>query len=135
MGTNILCRNNVKVQEVTTAVTEATNGSSYLLIPGSGDGVSDGEQAFRAYFSLTVANGTSPTLDAKLQTSWDGSTWVDVVSAKQLVGAGSGAETKDITAALGPYVRGVLTPGGTAAGDSTCDIRLLSTAPFSLKAA
>jgi hypothetical protein len=101
-------------------------GDSYRLKDnGLGDGVSAQEQTFLVVFELVAANGSSPTLDAELQTSWDGSTWHTLSSMTQLSGAGEKKEVKTV-AYVGRYVRAVVTPGGTTEPDVTGTVRLAS---------
>lgn len=69
---------------------------------------------------LTVsAVSGSPTLDVKLQTSEDGTTWVDVGAFAQKTGVAT--ETKRFTG-LGIYCRWVRTVGGTATPKATYTI-------------
>jgi hypothetical protein len=67
--------------------------------------------------AATAKTGTSPTLDVKLQTSEDGSTWVDVASATftQITSGTSlpSTETK-IFNHIGSYCKFVSTIGGSA---------------------
>lgn len=60
--------------------------------------------------ACSAASGTTPTLDVKIQTSKDGTTWRDVASFAQLVAAGS--ERKSFVG-LDRFARGVATIGGT----------------------
>lgn len=58
--------------------------------------------------------GTNPTLDIKLQTSADGTNWIDVsMTAPQLTAAGSSATVFSAGAKLSNFVRAVATIGGT----------------------
>ncbi|MCK6504844.1 hypothetical protein L6R53_15810 [Myxococcota bacterium] len=114
---------------------QAVTGATMALKPAE-DEVLDKDQGWSVLFNLVASGGTSPTLDAKLQTSWDKTTWVDVDTMTQLVGAGTQIQVKDISAkTIGPFVRGILTPGGTAAPNVTGTIILLSNARFNVGAA
>lgn len=65
-----------------------------------------------AALDITAASGTTPTLDVKLQTSFDGgSTWVDVASFAQATNA-SGDQTK-LFSGVGPSCRWSWTIAGT----------------------
>ncbi len=129
----MLCRSALALLSLTEAVTTTTAGTSYKL-RGRQDDTADASQPFHAVFELTAAGGTSPTLDAALETSWDGATWHAVASMTQLAGAGT---KKQIVSAdlVGPFVRGVATPGGTAAPSVTGTVRLVSGAGFLSEAA
>ena len=129
----MLCRSALAMLSLTTAVTTATTGTAYK-VRGRQDDTSDASQPFHAVFELTASGGTSPTLDAALETSWDGTTWHTVASMTQLAGAGT---KKQIVSAdlVGPFVRAVVTPGGTAAPSVTGAVRLVSGAGFQSEAA
>ena len=129
----MLCRSALALLSLTTAVTTATTGTSYK-VRGRQDDTSDASQPFHAVFELIASGGTSPTLDAALETSWDGTTWHTVASMTQLAGAGT---KKQIVSAdlVGPFVRAVVTPGGTAAPSVTGAVRLVSGAGFQSEAA
>lgn len=109
-------------------------GDTYRLKDnGLGDGVSAQEQTFLVVFELTAADGSSPTVDAELQTSWDGSTWHTLSQMTQLSGAGTKKEIKTV-AYVGRYVRAVVTPGGTTAPDVTGTVRLASSGTIKVAA-
>jgi hypothetical protein len=114
----------------TTADDSAVNGDAYRLRDnGLGDGISAQEQTFLIVFELTATGGSSPTVDADLETSWDGSTWHTLSSMTQLSGAGTKLEVKTV-AYVGRYVRATITPGGTTAPEVTGTIRLASSGPI-----
>jgi hypothetical protein len=129
----MLCRSVHTLLDLSTAVTTTTEGTSFK-IRGRHDDTADASQPFHAVFELTAADGTSPTLDATVETSWDGTTWHTVASMTQLAGAGTKKQivTADV---LGLYVRGVVTPGGTANPSVTGTLRLVSGAGFQCEAA
>jgi len=110
---------------ITTAVSTTQTGTAQTVKGSPHDDVNAANQGFVAVFELTAAGGTSPTLDAEVQTSWDGTTWHTVASMTQLTGAGTQKEIKTI-ATLGPQVRSVVTPGGTANPDVTGNVLLAS---------
>lgn len=60
---------------------------------------------------VSAASGTTPTLDVKLQTSVDGSTWVDVASFAQQTTTTAGVHK--VFTGLDRFVRIVATIGGT----------------------
>ncbi len=114
------------------AVTAAQTGTSKSLRGFEGDSVLDSQQSYVAVFEITATGGTSPTVDASVETSWDGTSWHTVASMTQMTAAGTKNTQKAITEALGPYVRCKLTPGGTAAPSTYGTIRLVSNAPYAL---
>ena len=129
----MLCRSTHTLLALTSAVTVATEGTSWK-IRGRNDDTSDATQPFHAVFELTAADGTSPTLDATVETSWDGSTWHTVATMTQLSGAGTKKQilTADL---IGLYVRATVTPGGTANPSVTGTVRLVSGDGFKCEAA
>lgn len=75
----------------------------------------------------TAVSGTSPTLDAKLQTSYDGgATWIDVASGAitQLTAAGNAAKAvaRGTTSFWGDRVRALCTVGGSATPTATASV-------------
>ena len=118
---------------------EVATGNTYTIIPSNG-GEQNFEQEFYVVYQLILAGGaTSPTLDAKLQTSWDGDTWHDLAAMTQPTVDGNSFEIKQLasSAALGPKVRAVVTPGEGSGGPATFTgtVLLASTEGFSLQAA
>ena len=65
----------------------------------------------RATLTATAKSGTNPTLDVKVQTSYDDVTWRDVAAFTQLTNTGT--ERKSFTG-LDKYVRIVSTLGGSS---------------------
>jgi hypothetical protein len=49
-------------------------------------------QAFEATLAITASSGTTPTLDVRLETTVDGTTWYTVGSFSQKTGNGSDAK-------------------------------------------
>lgn len=129
----MLCRSTHVLLDLSSAVSVATEGTSWK-IRGTNDATTDATQPFHAVFELTAAGGTAPTLDAALQTSWDGTTWHTVAEMPQLVGVGESLKivTPDL---LGLFVRATVTPGGTANPDVTGKVELVSGAGFRCEAA
>lgn len=66
------------------------------------------------YLNTTAASGTTPTLNVKLQTSYNGTDWYDIPSAAivQVTGVIKSIPLI-VTGGLGQYVRAVQTIGGT----------------------
>ena len=72
-----------------------------------------------------TVSGTSPTLDAKLQDSADGSTWADTgVSFTQVTASGSRQQRELKTKQGRPYVRVAATVGGTSPSFGGVSVRL-----------
>ena len=117
------------------SATVAQTGASYRNRPSGMDDVETPAQSFRVYFKNTQLGGaTSPTSQAKLQSSYDGTTWFDVAQSTQLTADTSKGELVDITA-FGPYVRVITLVGGSTAPAHTVEARLVSNAPFTIAAA
>ena len=111
---------------LTSAVTAATTSATKKLRTAPDDDQSNAEQGFAAVFNLTAAGGSSPLLDAVVETSWDdGVNWHTVAAMTQLSGAGTKKQLVDIDH-LGPLVRAVITPGGSTPGSTTGAVRLLT---------
>lgn len=112
----------------TVAASADVTGTTYR--PKFGSDVAANSATMNVVFNLTITGGTSPTLDAKLQSSVDGTNWVDVASMTQLT---SGSRNERVALGwLGPYVRGIVDAGGTAAPNWTGTVTLLMDVPFSL---
>lgn len=107
-------RHSALIQSVASASASEVEGSAYQCRNRDGDGVPENLAGWGVLFQLTQTS--TGTVDAKLQHSWDGSTWMDVSGGAmtQLTAAGARNEHKAISAVLGPYVRTVFTPGGSA---------------------
>lgn len=84
------------------SLTASTTGSSLSLEPYSTD--------FMGWIAASSVNPAT-TVMAKIEHSADGSNWVDLVSFTALVGV-SGAEAKNVTTAVLPYVRANVTLAG-----------------------
>ena len=126
-------RHIVTLLEVTTGTDQAQTGSSYAVLPLDGDRQTDAQQGWRVFFDATQSGGaTSPTTDVTLETSHDGTEWVKVVGATQLVADGEIHEFAAVNA-LGPYVRAVTAVGGGTAPTHTATVKLASNGPFRLK--
>ncbi len=119
------------------SVTEETDlnqdGATYLVMPSDGDTVPDYAQSWRVFFDITQSGGdTSPTTDARVETSHDGANWVEVAKATQLTADGEIHEFIEV-GALGPYVRAVTELAGGSNPSHTAVVKLASSAPFYLK--
>lgn len=86
-------------------------------VNGSAIDLTEGEGPVHVVVSIGAASGTSPTMDAKLQESVDGSTgWADVAGATLAQKTDSDANTQSVFETHGrgqPFVRVVATVGGT----------------------
>jgi len=119
--------------EVTTGTDQAQTGSSYAVLPVDGDRMTDAQQGWRVFFDATQSGGaTSPTTDVLLETSHDGTNWVEITRATQLTADG---ETHNfaVVSALGPYVRASTLVAGGTAPTHTATVKLASNGPFRLK--
>ena len=107
-------RHSLVLLSVAAAAAAVQTGTSYLVYPQPGDEVPEHQILWAVHFEVTQTN--DGTVDAKLQTSWDGTTWHDVVGGAmtQRTAAGLTSETKQIANPLGPYNRVVGTPAGGA---------------------
>jgi hypothetical protein len=82
-----------------------------ITATGNGPAVrTDNKGTIRASLDVTAASGTTPSLTAKLQTSFDGTTWRDVVSFTAATGVTS--ERKSFPG-IDRYVRAAWTVSGT----------------------
>jgi len=110
--------------------TASLNGATKALRPGNDD-IPDHAQTFAVVFNSTVSGGSTPSLTMKLQTSWDGTNWVDVVSATALTADGAAIEYKAIVGVhLGPFVRAAAVITGTLT--YTGNVTLVSNAHFTV---
>lgn len=83
-----------------------------------------------AVFNLTITGGTSPTLDAYVDGSVDGTNWVTIATMTQLT---SGSRNERIALAwCGPWVRARVDAGGTAAPSWTGKVSFSADAPYEL---
>ena len=121
------------VLAMTEAKTENQAGSALRLSTGETDRDTDTEQLFRVFFDVEQSGGaSSPTTDAVLQTSHDGSSWFTLVGATQVTSSTTTHEWKDVPA-IGPWVRATTTLGGGTKPSHTVKVKLTSTAPFKLR--
>lgn len=127
-----LFRNSHILLTVAVASNVAVTGDKKRIVPLDADGVADKDQAFRVFFDLTQEGGAdSPTTDAYLETSHDGTSWVQAAKATQLTTNAAGHEFAEV-AALGPWVRARTALGGGTPPNHTAKVVLASTAPFRL---
>lgn len=123
------------LMNITAPVTTVQTGTKYRVSTSPLDGLEDAVHGFGVAFHVDVTGGTSPTADCRLEGSYDNLNWYIIETMTQLVGAGSRDEHKEIAVRfIPPYIRAVLTPGGTAAGDTTAKVMLTSPARFELAA-
>ena len=112
----------------------AQTGATYRILADQIDEVENPQQGFRVYFRNVQSGGaTSPVSQVKLQTSYDGTNFFDVVSSTQLTADSNKAELADIVV-IGPYVRAVTVVGGATAPNHRAACLLVSNARFALKA-
>lgn len=118
--------------DVSEATATGQTGTSYTVVPADGDGVADSSQTFRVFlFGSQSGGATTPTTVVKLETSPDGTTWVEAATSTQLQADGNVGEFKSVTA-LGPYVRARSLLGGGTPPSHTAKVVLVSDAPFRL---
>jgi hypothetical protein len=97
-------------------------GTTYSPTFGSVDFVGN---KYSAILDSNAGGGTNPTLDVKLQTSYDGTTWVDVPSgAFTQVTASPSAQIK-VNDNVGVQFRYAYTIGGTGTPNFTFGIALV----------
>ncbi len=119
--------------DVSQATNTAQTGSTYLLLPVSGDSVPSTAQSLRVFFHATLSGGaTSPTVDVRLQTSDDKTNWINVTSMTQLTAAIPRHEFVTVSA-LGPYVRAITELGGGTVPNHTAKVVLASNGGFALR--
>ncbi len=128
-----LFRSSKVIHTQTAGATATLNGSTHSLRPGN-DEIPDYQQDFAVVFkTVGTSMSSTPSITPKLQTSWNGTDWLDVVSGTALTADGQVIEQKAITTRLGPYVRAVATIAGTATYTGT--VTLISNAHFTTQAA
>ena len=117
---------------VSTAVNTDQTGDTYRVETSGEDGVLDHDQDYQFYFRSTQSGGaSSPTSQIKIQTSPDGDNWVDLVESTELTADGTKVETKSsATLPLLKFVRAITSLGGGTKPHQTCEVRIVSTAPF-----
>lgn len=87
-----------------TGVTSDTNGSEFGLF---------GHTSFIAFLDITKANGTTPTLDVKVQTKDpESGNWVDTGDSYTQQSS-TGTNKLEVTGPVGSALRFVYTVGGT----------------------
>ena len=135
----MLCRYEGVLLAMTTAQNTNKTGDTILVTPTSGDGITDVDQRYVFAFQTTQADGaSSPTTTVKVQTSVDGTVWVDLVTATAVSTTTTTLEVKDTAALTGPffkYLRAVMTLGGGTNPNSSTKVWLMSNAAFTVKAA
>ncbi len=128
-----LFRSSKIIHTQTAGATATLNGSTHALRPGN-DEIPDYQQDFAVVFKTVGASMSStPSITPKLQTSWNGTDWIDAVAGTALTADGTLIEQKAITSTkLGPFVRAVATIAGTATYTGT--VTLISNAHFTTSA-
>lgn len=117
----------------TSQVAVTTDGTAYRVLPDTADDQSDVAQDYKLATNLNVSGGTSPTAQIVLQTSVDGSSWIDIASGTQRTAAGAYREVVDTNGAvLLPWVRARVVLGGTANPSVDASVELVSTGGFRL---
>ena len=133
MSAGILHRHHKTLLAISTEVNTDQTGDTKEILPAHGDSANDTAQGFQVHFLLGQTGGaTSPTSILKLQTSVNGTNWVDVVSSTQLTTDGVLTETKDISSPLLKYVRVVSELGGGTKPSHSGSASLVSNAGFKL---
>ncbi len=111
--------------------TDTQTSAKQRLATSGIDNLEDASQHFGVAWHVTAAGGTSPTVDARLEGSFDNVNWYIIETMTQLVGAGARHEYKELAAkSIPPFVRAVVVPGGTAAPNTTAVVILTSSARF-----
>jgi hypothetical protein len=103
-GTNQLARTKDATLQASVTRTATANGTGLELADCG---------TLRLDFAVTAASGTTPTLDVKVQTSPDGTTWTDVSGGSFTQATGTTTQHKVISN-IDRYVRHVATIGGTS---------------------
>lgn len=119
---------------VTTPTNQAQTGTTYLILPVEG-AADESEQEFRAFIDASQSGGaTSPTTDVFIQTSGNGTNWINVGNMTQLT---SSTERHEFVAVahLGPYVRVVSVLAGGTLPNHTVSVKLASDRSFRLRVA
>lgn len=119
----------------TSSTSSSITGAAYLIVPeGPDNDPEDVERWFRVFWNITITGGTSPTVDSKLQTSINGTDWVDLSAMTQQT-SGTRSESKE-PAYIHKYVRAIITLGGTANPTVTAaKVKLCCNRSFKLVAA
>lgn len=116
-----------------TGKTASENGAIYRIVPKRNQDLVNG--AFRAFLVATQSGGaSSPTTDLKVQTSVDGTNWIDWTSVTQLTADGTNEELEGANSQdLGVYVRAVLTLGGGTAPTVAAKVLIASNIKFTVE--
>lgn len=123
-----LSRNTGTLVERTVAGSLDETGSTYLVMPQNDDAAQ--KMAMSVVFNFTITGGTTPTLDAYVDSSVDGTSWVTVATMTQLT---SGSRNERVSIAwCGPLVRARVDAGGGVAPQWTGKVSVTADMPFSL---
>lgn len=119
-----------------TGKTATETGSTYEIVPVKGGVVHQGNQEIHAVVSYTTEGGaSSPTMDATIETSVDGTSWYTWGGITQVTTNTSGVQQIYTTSKFFyRYVRAKLTLGGGTAPTTACKVDLVSNGKFKLVA-
>ena len=119
---------------VTTPSNLAQTGTIYLILPMEGIG-DESDQDFRAFIDATQSGGaSSPTTDVFIQTSGNGTNWINVANMTRLTATGEQHEFVSI-GHLGPYIRVISVLAGGTLPNHTVTVKLASDRSFRLRVA
>ncbi len=119
---------------VTTPSSQAQTGTTYLVLPV--EGVADeSEQEFRAFIDASQSGGaSSPTTDVFIQTSGNGTNWINVGNMTRITATGEQHEFVAV-GHLGPFVRVISVLAGGTLPNHTVTVKLASDRSFRLRVA
>jgi hypothetical protein len=131
-----LARSSIQLLNVTGA-SGAQTGASRQIRPVPTDDVPNDRQQYGVAVKVLASGGaSSPTCQAVIEGSVDGTTWTTLLSGTAFPADGAAhAEILDTTnAALLPYLRAkTVLGGGTAPTSHTVTVEVISNAPFTLE--
>lgn len=108
-------------------------GASYAIVPSDSDRTEDHQISFRAFIdAIQSGGGSSPTLKVSVQTSHDGTSWVDALTPLQMAADGTTHQFRTIDA-LGPYVRATTELGGSPLPTQVVTVVLAADGAFRLQ--
>jgi hypothetical protein len=117
-------------------VSQATNldqtGNTFVVVPSDFDRAEDFQLGFRVFIDATQSGGvTAPTTSVQIETSHDGTSWVQALPATQLNSDTTVNQFQSITA-LGPFVRARTVLGGGTKPNHTVTVKLACNGAFRL---
>lgn len=120
--------------KVPQAVASNEVGETFVIVPSDSDRTEDHQISFRAFIDATQSGGSSaPTVTVYLQTSHNGSSWVDAIVPIQLNADGTTNQFVAIQA-VGPFVRAKTVLGGNPKPNHTVMVALAADGAFRLQA-